>query len=368
MTMIRLFGKLSVLLYLAFALASCESDPIIAPPHNDTTIVTNDTRAMYVLNEGGFGKSNSSLDVLLINRTVTIIDSTNRQDTIITFDTLYQKDRIADLGDVGNDLKLINGKLYVVLNGSNQIVVVDPSNATEVTRINFPIGSSSNKIANIGGGKALVTQLYGSEVSIIDLTTNTVAGSMAINRSSVDIGVLDNKAFISADSQSILVWDLTSNSLDTIIDVRYAPQQIYVDSLNHQIIVACEGNFADPSSNSYLVYINAMTGAIANTEQVGAGPYAIGRLIAGPTGKLFMLVGGQVKSIDLATRTISQTPISSSKFYYGGAYDAVSGGLYLGDPANFSNAGTIDVYNVSTGALVKSYEAGIAPAHFAFYR
>lgn len=367
--MTRLFGKLSVLLYLAVALAACESDPIIAPIHKDTTIVTQDTRALYVLNEGAYGANNASLDVLLITRHQTIIDSTNRKDTIVTFDTLYQKNRIPALGDVGNDLKLINGKLYAVLNNSNEIVVVDPANAGELSRIAFGAGSGPNKIANIGGGKALVTQLYNIELELVDMSSNTRVGTVNINRKSNDLGVLNNKAFISADSQSIVVLDLATNAIDSVITVPYSPQQIVVDSINNQIIVACQGDFNDPSGKSYLVYINALTNEITKTEQVGLGVYAIGRLIPGPVGKLFMLTSGEVKSINLATRTIATAPVlTSPKQYYGGGYDVQTNTLYLGDAAGFTGTGAVDAYNASTGALLKSYEAGIAPAHFAFYR
>lgn len=365
----RLLGKLSVLLYLALALASCESDPVVGPDHNDTTIVTKDTRALYVLNEGAYGSNNATLDVLLITRNQTVIDSANRKDTIVTFDTLYQKDRIAGLGDVGNDLKLINGKLYAVLNNSNQIVVVDPSNATEVSRMNFAAGSGPNKIANIGGGKALVTKLYDLTLDVVDLASNTIAGTVKIERRSNDIGVLNNKAFISADTQSIVIWDLESDSIQMVVNVPYGPQQIYVDSVNNQIIVACQGNFADAASNSYLVYISASTGEILEMEQVDAGVYAIGRLIPGPPGKIFMLGGGKVRAIQLAARTIASAPLlTSPKQYYGGGYDAQTNALYLGDAAGFTGLGAVDVYNATTGALLKSYEAGIAPAHFAFYR
>jgi hypothetical protein len=367
--MTRLFGKLSVLLYLAVALASCESDPIIAPVHNDTTIVTNETRALYVLNEGAYGANNASLDVLLITRNQTIIDSTNRKDTIVTFDTLYQKNRIPGLGDVGNDLKLINGQIYAVMNNSNEIVVVDPANASEVKRINFSAGSGPNKIANIGGNRALVTHLYSTELAIVDVATNTIAGAVNLGRTSNDIGVLNNKAFISADTQSVVIWDIASNSIDTVITVPYGPQQIYVDSVNDQIIVACQGNFADAASTSNLVYIDASTGAILKTEQVGIGVYAIGRLMRGPAGKLLMLTSGQVQTINLSTRTIASVPlITSPKQYYGGGYDAQTNTLYLGDAAGFTGLGAVDVYDAATGALLKSYEAGIAPAHFAFYR
>ena len=367
--MIKLLSKLSVLLYLAVALASCESDPVIAPIHNDTTIVTKDTRAVYVLNEGAYGANNATLDVLLITRNQTIIDSTNRKDTIVTFDTLYQKNRIAGLGDVGNDLKLINGKLYAVLNNSNEIVVIDPNNAGESGRITFSAGSGPNKIAAVGGGKALVTKLYGSELDIVDLATNSIAGTVNLDRSTNDIGVLNDKAFISADSQSVVVWDLAANEVDTVLQLPYGPQQVYVDSVNGQIVVACQGNFADATSKSHLVYIDASTGELLKTEQVGTSVYSIGRLIPGAVGKLYMLTSGEVRVIDLAARTVDAAPlVSSPKQYYGGGYDTQANILYLGDAAGFTGLGSVDVYSVSTGALLKSYEAGIAPAHFAFYR
>jgi hypothetical protein len=214
-----------------------------------------------------------------------------------------------------------------------------------------------------------VTQLYGSELSIIDLNSNAIAGTVALNRSSNDIGILNGRAFISADTQSVVVWDLVSNIVDTIIQVPYGPQQIYVDSVNNQIIVACQGNFNDLTSNSYLVYINATTKEIIKTEQVDIGSYAIRRLIPGPAGKIFMLGGGKVRAIQLAARTIASAPLlTSPKYYYGGGYDAQTNTLYLGDAAGFTGPGSVDAYNATTGALLKSYEAGIAPAHFAFYR
>lgn len=366
--MIRHLSKLSLIAYLALILIGCESDPI-APivEGRDTTIITQDTRALYVLNEGQFGKSNATLDVMLVNSITTIIDSINRKDTIITFDTIYQKDRIAALGDVGNDVKLISGKLYIVLNGSHQIVVVDPNNATETARIDFPVGSSSNKIAYVGENKAFVTQLKGGSISVVDLTTNTIVASHPYALTN-DIGVLNNKVFVTADSQTLAIINPGTGTPDNIVAMPFGPQQLVVDSAHNQIIVACQGNYADPSSNSHLVWLNATTGEIIKTEQVGVGSYAIGRLFLG-NGKLYMLSGTSVKTIDLTTRTISGTPfISSSTFYYGGSIDPVSGNLYLGDAGSFSAAGKVDVYSGTTGQFLKSFGSGIAPAHFAFYR
>jgi hypothetical protein len=67
-------------------------------------------RKLFVLNEGRFGGNNASLS------------SWNYIDNAMT------NDLAADLGDVGNDIAIMNGKVYVLLNGSRKIVVLDPNN------------------------------------------------------------------------------------------------------------------------------------------------------------------------------------------------------------------------------------------------
>jgi YVTN family beta-propeller protein len=65
-------------------------------------------RKLFILNEGRFGANNASLS------------SWNYADTVL------KNDLAADLGDVGNDVAVMNGKLYLLLNGSKKIVVLDP--------------------------------------------------------------------------------------------------------------------------------------------------------------------------------------------------------------------------------------------------
>jgi DNA-binding beta-propeller fold protein YncE len=354
----RLFIRFAALVYVALLFVGCESDPTTSPAAQDTTYLGQHGRAIFVANEGNYGGANATIDVLVLRRE-------NLSDA---YDTTYQKNRIAGLGDVANDIKIINGKLYAVMNGSNQIVVADPATATELKRIDFALGSGSNKIAKIAADRALVTHLSGTELSIIDLNTDQIAGTLNLNRTSVDIGVLNNKAFISADTQSVVIWDLATNSIQDVVEVPYAPQQIFVDSVNNQIVVACQGDWRNTASNTYLVWINALTGEVTKTDQIGTGTFQIGRLFAG-NGKLYLTSGSQVKSIDLASRAISSMPfITAPGSIYGGAVDPLTGNLYLGDAGSFSAPGKVYVYSGSTGQLLNTYEAGIGPAHFAFYR
>lgn len=64
-------------------------------------------RKLFILNEGRFGGNNASLSSW-------------------DYSSEFKNDQVADLGDVGNDIAVMNGKLYLLLNGSRKIVVLDP--------------------------------------------------------------------------------------------------------------------------------------------------------------------------------------------------------------------------------------------------
>src|SRR4051812_13198153 len=79
----------STLVALAMVASSCESTTSSNPQPVQGS--TSGDRAVFILNEGQFGLSNSSLDVQLVHRTLTIHDSANKIDTITRFDTVIRK-------------------------------------------------------------------------------------------------------------------------------------------------------------------------------------------------------------------------------------------------------------------------------------
>ena len=79
-------------------------------------------------------------------------------------------------------------------------------------------------------------------------------------------------------------------------------------------------------------------------------------------------MGDSVAAIDLATRTLANAAfVSRGLAYYDGGYDLTTDELYLGQQS-FSGASRVDIFDGTTGAFKRSFLAGIAPAHFAFYR
>src|SRR6187455_1111513 len=145
--------KLHILLMLASLtmLASCESntDPI------DTPTPTFGKR-LLVLNEGGFTKGNSSLDAWSYR------------------DTAETENILPGLGDTGNDIKLIDDNIYIVMHESNKIWVLTSDSLKVVNSILFETDFDPTQIAKTAEGEAMVPLLRRDSVAVIDTKTNTI--------------------------------------------------------------------------------------------------------------------------------------------------------------------------------------------------
>jgi hypothetical protein len=111
-------------------------------------------------------------------------------------------------------------------------------------------------------------------------------------------------------------------------------------------------------------------------------PYmAIGDIIPGDGRTLYIVgisdtvfssyIGKGLYKFDLLTRTFdplfSTINMNGSDDIYGVAYEQTNKYLYIGNSKGFMGNGTVEVYNASTGALIKTYDiVGVAPKRFAF--
>ena len=91
--------------FLALVMSACgPKDPLPDPDHGDAIV----GKGVFVINEGTFGYANASL---------TFYDPV--ADTVAN--NLFYRVNGAPIGDVGESLALIDGKLYIVVNNSKYI-------------------------------------------------------------------------------------------------------------------------------------------------------------------------------------------------------------------------------------------------------
>jgi hypothetical protein len=141
----------NLLIALAFvtALASCNKDKVAPTPETPTA----QRAGIYVLNQGGIGKNNSTLTFY------------NYTTTSLTAD-LFTAANTNKLGDTGNDLGIWGAKMYIIVNNSNLVYVTTAKTAKVLKTITL----NQPRSVVFYKSNAFVTS-YNGTVSVIDTTT-----------------------------------------------------------------------------------------------------------------------------------------------------------------------------------------------------
>lgn len=121
-----------LILLLQLAITSCREDELVVPTEYD--IITDEPsasskiRGFYLVNEGNMGSNKCTLDYFDY------------------FTGLYARNFYAErnpnvvkeLGDVGNDIGIYGSKLYVVVNCSHKVEVMDARTGIRLGQVDIP--------------------------------------------------------------------------------------------------------------------------------------------------------------------------------------------------------------------------------------
>jgi YVTN family beta-propeller protein len=182
--------------------------------------------------------------------TGSILKYTVGPDGLVTNPTTPQKIALAKLEfPYGMAISLDGTKLYSVLNGTNQLAVIDTTTSTVVARI--PVGNTPNAVA-IVGNKAFVANRGGrpataedttnksdgtsivsdpvtgasttGTVSVVDLTSNTVTDTIKVGLQPSSLTVHDGALFVTnTNSDTVSVIDTASHQVKQTINVEPLP-------------------------------------------------------------------------------------------------------------------------------------------------
>ncbi len=332
---------IAFILLLSFGLASCES----TTDGGDIKTTSKGDR-IFILNQGNFNSSNSSLDVL-----------NNTTDTLT-------RDLVKPLGDVGNDLQYINGKLYTVLDNSAKIEVINPDSPSVHHSISFPTGSAPWKILAISATEALVSENYTGVMAVVNLTTDAITKTISIGAGQNSLVMIGGNVFATTGSNELVKIDPVLKTVTSQKYIGEKPQQIIVDTTLGMLVIQTSGNYF-PKTAGKILFVNPSTMAIVDSIVLDTVTYVNQIVPAG--NKVYMLLSNSIKVIDLATHTIS-TDLLFTKPYYGGYFDASKNLLFLGTAVDFTHNDVVDIFDLSTHSLKKTIHCGIAPAFFAVVR
>ena len=339
----------------ALVLNACKKDdtPAVTPP------VVNGSAGAYILSEGNFGTNNTKLAFYTVASAQVTGDFFLQQNPTIP----------AGLGDTGNDGIIYGSKLYIIMNGSGNVTVLNAANATFVKTITGFTAFSGPRYAVGTRGKVYVTA-YDNSVKVIDTTSLTIVKTIPVGANPEGIAVADHYLYVANSGAFNPTPDSTVSLIDlnTELEVRKIkvgvnPNKVEVTA-NGNVFVSSYGNFGSIAPSVSIVNTaNNTTSVPLGTGFTYSHIRAFGNLLYCYNN--YPPFGGspipQIKVFNAATGFVARnefvtdgTPVTAS---YGVNVDQ-NGDVWIADAGNFTTSGKVTCFNE---AGVKKFSFSTAP-------
>ena len=302
---------------------------------------------VWVLNEGNFQAGNSTLGVYDVDSNTYSAD-------------VFASTNSRQLGDVLQSATQIENEVYLVVNNSGKIEVVNKDNFESTGTIT---GFKSPRFAlKVSPTEVLVSDLFSDSIAVVNPVTKSITRYIDISSTSEEMLMTNGKVFITNTYTShITVLDLATDSI-SIINTTFNPTTIGLDK-NGKVWVLCGG---DPfnSINGAIEVIDPATEMVTKTITLSAGSYTNKMVFNANADSLYFLTGNVYKiSIDATTQPAAALISAGNYSFYGLGYKAKTNEVYLGDAKDFNQKGQVLIYD-SNGSLKRSFACGINPNGF----
>ena len=323
---------------LALCFAACK-------PDDQKTVVTDDYKGVFVVNEGGFGKANASIGLY-------------KPGSQQYFDAYKTANGIA-LGDVVQSMSLIDGKYYIVVNNSNKIEVVNQSDFKSVASIAC---TSPRFVLKTSANKALLSNLYSNSMKVINTNNHSIEASIDVHHNTDQLLSFNSSVLASTFDQKIMVLDPVSLSL--VDSVSTASGLSKMVSANQHVYVLCTG-LLDWNTGATIekgaIQVIDDTFGIVNSWPLNSGSYGGSMVYANSLNALLFSMGdNKIVKLNFDGSMSDWLVLPSGQAVYGLNWDAQNAQLYISDAGDFNSSGKVYVYDASA-LKTKEITAGIAP-------
>jgi len=332
---------------------------------------------IYLVNEGNQGSNKARLDFLNFHNGFYIRD---------VF-TEYNPEVVKGLGDTGNDVQVYKGKVFVVVNGSHKVEIMDAYSMKRLAQVDVP----NCRFIAFDGNCAYVTSYVAKDeeslktqkgaLYCIDLGTYKVTGQVTVGYQPEQLVIMDGKAYVANSGgrakdydNTVSVVDLKSMKVEYDIEVAVNLGLMLVDA-EGTIWVSSQGNFRDVSSTlNYLVkkgdkYELGGTVNVPVSSMALAGDkiYVIGSTYTPPTWALtttYNIVNAKTRKLESGSFITDGTE-SDITTAYTVTVNPGNGDIYVTDAKDYVSSGTLHCYTGS-GKRKWSVRTGDIPARIAF--
>lgn len=374
---------LSYALLLLF-LSGCRHDELVVPTEYDIIpeipLPESEIRGMYLLNEGNMGSNKCTLDYLDY---FTGLYARN-------FYAEKNPDVIKELGDVGNDIGIYGSKLYVVVNCSHKMEVLDARSGIRIGQVDIP----NCRYVRFHRGKAYVSSYVGpvlidpdapkGAVYEVDTTSLAVTRKVSVGYQPEEMEVIDDYMYVAnSGGYRAPAYDNTVSVIQ-MVDFKQV-QQIPVGINLHRLKkdqykklwVTSRGDYMSRPSRLYVLQKKSGYNQMVVTDTL---PYACSNMAI--HGDLLYFYATEWNNftasntitygvIDIRTKElVSKNFITDGSekditIPYGIAVHPETGDIYVTDAKNYVSSGTLYCFSAD-GKKKWSVRTGDIPAHMTF--
>ena len=185
---------------------SCRDDELVVPTEFD--IVGDEqfgtgVRGLYLLNEGNMGSNKCTLDYYDYHTGLYARNFYSERNPQV----------IKELGDVGNDIGIYGGKMYVVVNCSHKVEVLDAYSGVRIGQVDIP----NCRYVRFHRGKAYVSAYVGpvlidpeaprGAVFEVDTATLEITRKVTVGYQPEEMEVIDDYMYV-ANSGRRVKWQV----------------------------------------------------------------------------------------------------------------------------------------------------------------
>jgi YVTN family beta-propeller protein len=336
---------LFILLAVTTVLASCHKDKQVQKSDTPTA----ERAGLYILNQGGYGDNNSTL---------TFYNYSNKQ---LTPDFFSAANAGAKLGDTGNDLGIYGSKMYIIVNNSNFIYVVNAKTGKLIKADSLHQCRSVVFYKN----NAFITS-YDNEVAVMDTGSLAITKYIPVGRSPEQMAIANGKLYVANSGgysgtydNTVSVIDLNTLAVTKTINVIINPTGVAADSYGN-VYVTSIGNYDDIAGG--LTIIDSQTDAVKSQPTASIG-YIDPVTVSGDN-VYYLTMDNNVAVYNAKTQSLTRpsfiTDGTSLTTPYAIATDPVSGEVFIADALDYSSNGLVYAFD-KNGKKEYQITAGIIP-------
>lgn len=329
------------------------------PPSTISKPVSAGRKAM-IINEGAYGNGNASVSLLNLD------DGTLHPN-------YYEEINGESLGDVLQSATIINDNIFLLVNSSNKIVVIDKH--TFKKKGSMPI-AQPRYLYPFGDSLALVSSFYYSKIHVINTQTFRIVNEIQMPYQHTEqLWIEGNHAYAcnwnANNTQLYKISLATLQIIDSIGLAGKAPHSIFKDKRGKLWVFGGNKEHQAPASISIIENEQLSASFVFDSKFEIVKPHydsASDYVYYINIDYLFQHDQGiyRMSGTSNTLPNMAFVPAEPHQYFYGISIDPKQNHVYIANPKGFTQNGVLDVYD-NTGAYLRSIQGGLGTSKVYFF-